>query len=142
MDRRARVLVVALAILAAAPVLGAGSAHAQHDLKAAADTILGQLDAFRRGDYDAAYTFASESIRQLFDRESFERMVKIGYPEIARPASATVNQASVAPNGHAYLSVRILGANGGRIEAIYEMVWEDDRWKIAGVVSRPDDEVA
>ena len=141
MSRRARGLVVALVILAVAPVFGTGAARAQHDLKAAADTILGQLEAFRRGDYDAAYAFASESIREIFDRESFERMVKTGHPEIARSAVATVRQATIAPNGRAYLTMKIRGANGGRIEAIYEMVWEDDRWKIAGVVSRPDDEV-
>lgn len=141
MNRRGRGLVVALAMLAVAPVFGAGPARAQQDLKAAADTILGQLEAFRRGDYDAAYTFASESIRQLFDRESFERMVKTGYPEIARSAAATVNQATIAPSGRAYLIMKIRGANGGRIEAIYELIWEDGRWKIAGVVSRPDDEV-
>ena len=141
MPRRGRGLVVALALLAVAPALGAGPTCAQYDLKAAADTILGQLEAFRRGDYDAAYTFASDTIRQIFDPESFERMVKMGYPEIARSASATVNQATVAPNGHAYLIMKIRGANGSRIEAIYEMVWEDDRWKIGGVVSRPDDDV-
>ena len=141
MNRRGRGFVVGLAMLAMAPVLGVGPAGAQQDLKAAADTILGQLEAFRRGDYDAAYTFAAESIRQLFDRESFERMVKTGYPEIARSSMATVNQATIAPNGHAYLIMKIRGANGSRIEAIYEMVWESDRWKIAGVVSRPDDEV-
>ena len=138
---RARGFIVALVMLAMAPILGAGAARAQQDLKAAADTILGQLEAFRRGDYEAAYTFAAQSIRQLFDRESFERMVKTGYPEIARSAAATVNQATIAPNGHAYLIMKIRGANGSRIEAIYEMVWEDNRWKIAGVVSRPDDEV-
>jgi len=140
MRSAARGLLVAL-VVAAGPVLGAGPARAQQDLKAAADTILGQLEAFRRGDYDAAYTFASESIRQIFDRESFERMVKTGYPEIARSAGAMVNQATIAPSGRAYLIMKIRGANGSRIEAIYEMVWEDDRWKIAGVVSRPDDEV-
>jgi hypothetical protein len=141
MHRRARGLVVALAILAVAPVLGAGPARAQQDLKTAADAILAQLEAFRRGDYDAAYTFASEGVRQIFDRESFERMVKTGYPEIARSAGATVDQATIAPNGRAHLIMKIRGANGSRIEAIYEMVWEDGRWKIAGVVSRPDDEV-
>jgi len=140
MRSAARGLLVAL-VVAVAPVLGAGPARAQQDLKAAADTILGQLEAFRRGDYDAAYAFASASIHEIFDRERFERMVKTGYPEIARPAGAMVNQATIAQSGRAYLIMKIRGANGGRIEAIYEMVWEDDRWKIAGVVSRPDDEV-
>ena len=141
MNRRGRGFLVALAMLAMAPVLGVRPARAQQDLKAAADTILGPLEAFRRGDYDAAYTFAAESIRQLFDRESFERMVKTGYPDIARSAAATVNQATIAPNGRAYLIMKIRGASGGRIEAIYELIWEGDRWKIAGVVSRPDDEL-
>ena len=68
-------------------------------------------------------------------------MVKTGYPEIARSASARVDQATIAPNGHAYLILKIRGADGRRIEAIYEMVWEGDGWKIGGVVSRPDDEV-
>ena len=68
-------------------------------------------------------------------------MVKTGYPEIARSVTATVNQATIAPGGRAYLIMKIRGANGGRIEAIYELVWEDSRWKIAGVASRPDDEV-
>jgi len=135
-----RGLLVAL-VVAAALAPGAGAARAQQDLKAAEATVLGQLDAFRRGDYDTAYTFASDTIRQIFDRESFERMVKIGYPEIARSTSATVNQATVAADGHAYLIMKIRGDNGGRIEAIYELIWEDNRWKIAGVVSRPDDEV-
>jgi uncharacterized protein DUF4864 len=127
---------VALAALVAAP-----AARAQLGLKGAADTVLGQLDAFRRDDYDAAYAFASEEIRRTFDRAAFERMVKTGYPEIARSRSAAVEHAAVAPNGHAYLVLKIRGANGTHIEAIYDLVWETDRWKISGVVTRPDDEL-
>ena len=138
MTRRARRLaVVAAAALACAA--GAGAARAQLDLKAAADTALAQLEAFRRDDYDTAYTFASEVIHQPFDRASFERMVKTGYHEIARSHSAAVEQATVAPNGHAYLILKIRGANGKRIEAIYELVWEHDRWRIGSVVARPAD---
>jgi hypothetical protein len=134
-------LLVAL-ILVLAPFAAAPCARAQLDLKAAADTVLAQLDAFRRDDYDAAYAFASETIRQVFDRAAFERMVKTGYPEIARSRSAAVEQAAVASNGHAYLILKIRGTNGTHIEAIYDLVWETDRWKITGVVARPDDELA
>jgi hypothetical protein len=35
------------------------------------------------------------------------------------------------------VTVKIRGANGQSIEALYEMVWEDD-WKINGVATRPD----
>ena len=136
---RRRVLIALLVSLV--PLVAAGPARGQLDLKAAADTVLAQLDAFRRDDYDAAYTFASESIHQIFDRAGFERMVRTGYPEIARSRSAAIEHAAIAPDGHAYLILKISGANGGRIEAMYDMVWESGTWKITGVVSRPADEV-
>ena len=129
------------AVAALACVLGAATAHAQLDLKAAADTVLAQLEAFRRDDYETAYTFAAEGVRKVFDRSRFERMVKTGYPEIARSRSAAVERAALASSGQAYLILKILGANGNRVEAIYEMIWEDTRWKIGGVVSRQDNDL-
>jgi hypothetical protein len=119
---------------------GAALAPAQPDTdaRAAAEPIMSQLEAFRRDDYDAAYGFASAEIRALFDRPAFERMVKSGYPEIARSTFAFVSQAQTAPDGHVYVRVRIRGANGNSIEALYDMVWEDGRWRINGVVARPD----
>jgi hypothetical protein len=136
---RARLTVTIVVALAA--IFVAGPARGQLDLSAAVDTVLAQLEAFRRDDYDTAYTFASKTIRQMFDRRGFERMVKTGYPEIARSRSAIIESAAVTSDGRAYLILKIRGANGNRIEAIYEMVWESDRWKIGGVVSRPDNEV-
>lgn len=128
----------ALAALAAALVV-AGTAAAQSRPVAhpAVETVMRQLDAFRQGDYDTAYSFASRTIHELFDRAGFERMVSGGYPEIARSLSAVVQRAEDAPNGHVYLFVTVYGANGKSVEAIYEMVHEDDRWKINGVVTRP-----
>ena len=122
-------------------ILAAGPARGQLDLKAAADTVLAQLDSFRQGDYDTAYSFASEAIRQIFDRQRFERMVQTGYPEIARSRSAVVVSAAVISNGHASVVVKILGSNGYHIQAIYELVWENSGWKIDGVAARPDDDV-
>jgi hypothetical protein len=84
-------------------------------------TRLRQLDAFRRDDYDTAYTFASAEIDRLFDRRAFEQMVKTGYPEIATSVRAHVASTRTAPNGTVYLVIRIRGA-----------------WKINGVVAQPD----
>ena len=39
-----------------------------------------QLEAFRQDDFTTAYTFASVSVRQMFDRAGFEQMVRGGYP--------------------------------------------------------------
>ena len=97
-----------------------------------------QLEAFRRGDFDAAYTFASAEIREQFDRETFELMVKGGYPEIARSASASIVGSVLAPNGLVYLTLKIRGSNGRSIEALYELVLQNGQWKINGVTAKPD----
>ncbi len=129
---RARLLGVVLA-----PLLASGIALAQAD-RDAAGPVMAQLEAFRRDDYDTAYTFASEEIRAMFDRSAFEQMVKGGYPEIARSTFALVAQSEMAADGHVYLRVKVRGANGNGIEAIYDMVSEGGRWKINGVVTKPD----
>ena len=124
-----------IATLAGASVAAAQPAEVA---KAAAEPIMRQLEAFRRDDYDAAYAFASAEIKRMFDREAFERMVKGGYPEIAQSAFALVSRTEVAPDGHVHIVVRVKGANGIGIEALYEMVRERDGWKINSVVTRPD----
>jgi len=130
---------VPLALLVA-PLLAAGAAGAQTDAdaKAAAEPVMEQLEAFRRDDYAAAYAFASEEIQRMFDRAAFERMVKGGYPEIARSAFALVAESRAAPDGHVYLRVKVRGANGNSVEAVYDMVREGGRWRINGVVAKPD----
>jgi Domain of unknown function (DUF4864) len=97
-----------------------------------------QLEAFRRGDFDTAYTFASVDIQQQFDRPAFEQMVKGGYPEIAESTFAKVVGATLAADGHAYVAVKVRGANGNNIEAFYELVLERGQWKINGVAVKPD----
>jgi Domain of unknown function (DUF4864) len=127
----------ALAVLAV--LLSAAPAAAQADkesAQAAAAPVIEQLEAFRRDDYDAAYTFASEEIRLQFDRLRFEVMVKSGYPEIAQSTLADVLGTELRPEGLAYVAVRIRGANGQIIEALYELVWQG-AWRINGVATRP-----
>ncbi len=108
------------------------------DAEAAGRVVLQQLEAFRRDDFDAAFGFASEEIHQLFDVARFEAMVRGGYPEIARSASAFIDHATRGPAGRLYLLVRVRGANGQSIEAVYEMVRENGQWRINGVVTQPD----
>ena len=130
-----RCSVIALLAVAVAPAVWA---QADTDAAAAAEPVMRQLEAFRRDDYDAAYAFASAEIRQLFDREGFERMVMTGYPEIARSASAVIISSEAPRDGRLYLVLRIRGANGKSVAAVYEMVREGSAWKINGVVARPD----
>jgi hypothetical protein len=135
---RFRALVPLLPILVAVVSLAPAARAQPPDVKAAAEPALRQLDAFRRNDYDTAYTLASREIHRLFDRQAFERMVRAGYPEIADSLRAHVASTRVAPNGTVYLILKVRGANGQRIEALYEMVREFGSYKINGVVARPD----
>ncbi len=121
-------------------VVGTGTALAQADpdAEAAGRIVMQQLDAFRRDDFEAAFTFASAEIHDLFDRPRFEAMVRGGYPEIARSVSALIGRATRGPNGRLYLQVRVRGANGQSIEAVYELLLENGQWRINGVVTQPD----
>ncbi|HWO04277.1 MAG TPA: DUF4864 domain-containing protein [Methylomirabilota bacterium] len=118
-------------------VVVASAQTARPDPKTAAVPVMKQLEAFRRDDFDTAFTFASGAIRAQFDCPSFETMVRRGYPEIARSSFAAVVKTELPSEGVAYVTVKIRGANGQSIEALYELTWEDD-WKISGVVTRPD----
>jgi len=104
--------------------------------KAAAEPVVKQLEAFRQGDFDTALTFASGMIKAQFDRQTFETMVRGGYPEIARSTFAVVTRTELESPGLAYVTVKIRGANGQFVEALYEMIWEDT-WRINGVATRP-----
>jgi hypothetical protein len=116
------------------------SALAQADKtnpKSAAEPVVKQLEAFRRGDFDTALTFASGMIKAQFDRQAFETMVRGGYPEIARSTFAAVTKTELESPGLAYVTVKIRGVNGQAVEALYELIWEEG-WKINGVATRPD----
>jgi hypothetical protein len=127
-----------LALLLLVPALPAWAQTATPAPKEATEPVIKQLEAFRRGDFDTAYTFASSEIKEQFSRPAFEHMVKTGYPEIAQSTFAAIGTSAVAPNGHVYLSVKIRGANGNSIEAFYELVLESGQWKINGVTAKPD----
>ena len=128
-------LLLAMMLLARA---ASGAAQADPDAEAAGRIVMQQLDAFRRDDFDTAFGFASAEIHELFDRPRFEAMVRTGYPEIARSVSAVIDGSEHGPGGRLYLLVRVRGANGQTVQAVYEMLLEDGQWRINGVVARPD----
>jgi hypothetical protein len=125
-------------VLAILLTASAAAAQGDRDVADARAAVLEQLEAFRAGDFDAAYGFASAEIRLQFDRGQFERMVRGGYPEIARPGRVVVDGAERAATGHVFVFLRIHGANGQAVQAVYDMVEEGGAWKVNGVVTRPD----
>ncbi len=132
-------LLIAALLVGAAEVAPAVPADAAAEGEVL-DVIMRQLDAFRAGDYRTAYSFASRMIQAQFDLAAFEHMVKNGYPQIARSTHAWVTEARPASNGALHVFLRIRGADGTFIRALYEMVREEPGWRINGVVTRPDPE--
>lgn len=104
---------------------------------AMARTVLDQLAAFRRGDWAAAYAFASSAIQAQFPPEAFRAMVTGGYAPIARSASATIGRTEALDAQHGLVEVRVEGENGETIDALYELVEEQGAWRVNGVVTRP-----
>jgi len=102
-------------------------------------TVLDQLAAFRRDDWAAAYTYASSTIQARFGLEAFRQMVTSGYAPIARSARAIVSHVEVVDAGRGFVEVRVEGANGETVDALYELVDEQGSWRINGVLTRPAD---
>ena len=104
----------------------------------AKEVILRQLAAFRAGDFETAFLYASRLLRNQFTLEKFERMVKADYPQIAQSSHAWVLETRSVQRGIVHVQLRIRGADGTFVRATYEMVREDTYWRVNGVVARPD----
>ena len=132
--RRSAARAVGLALLTVAATAAGQGADPRADM---ARTVLDQLAAFRRDDWAAAYAYASATIQSRFDLEAFRQMVTGGYAPIARSTTATVSHVEVVDPSHGLVEVRVEGANGEMIDALYELVVEQGQWRINGVLTRP-----
>ena len=130
---------MALRLLAlAALLLGlAGAAQAQSvsdaDRAAIRQVIEAQVDAFRRDDGDAAFGYASPSIRGLFGTsEIFMDMVRQGYQPVYRPKVFDFREI-VTLHGQVTQKVHVVGPDGRPVTAFYPMTQlPDGSWRING----------
>ena len=96
--------------------------------------IKSQLAAFRDDDYVTAYTFAAAGIKAQYPMTEFERMVKTGYPVIARFKS--VEFGVVRDNGEeAVVNVEVEGESSNVASYQYFVRKEEAGWKISGVIA-------
>jgi hypothetical protein len=94
-----------------------------------------QMIAFNKDDYSTAHTFASEEIRQRFSKERFERMVKSGYPRIAKSHLVSFGEILFSADQQAAVAtVHVTGKDRVTVIARYLMLLEGDAWKINGVM--------
>ena len=94
--------------------------------------IRGQLSAFQRGDYGAAYRFAASEIRQQLPLSDFRRMVEAGYPELARWSRLSLGP-SQRRGDTVGVPVSVTGKAGTLTHFVYWMQHEAGGWRVAGV---------
>jgi hypothetical protein len=125
----------ALAFWAAAwsVVLAQPADIGEADRRAIRQTIEAQLDAFRREDGPAAYSYASPEIQRQFQTpEMFMHMVRQGYPQVYRSREVDFREL-VAARDAATQAVLLVGPDGDTAMALYRMQRQiDGSWRIDG----------
>lgn len=99
-------------------------------------TVDSQLQSVRAGDYSEALTFASRRLRRRLTPETFEQLVRRGYPLIAVHNRAEFGLAH--DDGHrAVLLVTIYAPGGKTVDYNYGLVREEKDWRITAVLLAP-----
>lgn len=94
-----------------------------------------QMKTFNENDYVTAQSFASEGLRRRFSKERFEKMVKSGYPQIAKSHLVSFGEILFSDDRQsAVAAVHVTGKDRVTVIARYLMVLEEDAWKINGVM--------
>lgn len=128
-----RIAVVITSLMFALPAI-AGEA----EVKAAQDSISGQLHAFRAGDDAAAYAYAAPNVRQLFPTvDVFMGMVAGGYKPVHHAQRFAFGKFQETSPTSIVQQVLIVGPDGKDYEAVYTLELQPDGvWRITGVSLR------
>lgn len=123
----------AAAVLVTLLTLGPADALDRTETAAIQSAIRGQIEAFSRGDFVAAYARAAPGIQiQYQSPATFARLVQESYPALLQPRSYTFDAVRETPTG-ATQSVRIQDTAGVGWTARYSLERQsDDSWKING----------
>ena len=94
-----------------------------------------QLEAFKNDDFEKAYSFASPTIKKMFNStEVFRKMVIGGYQAVYRPQSIKIGSVEII-KGVATLKVYLVDPNGEFVTANYLMEQQEDgEWLIGGCI--------
>ena len=130
-------------IAASAAALAQAVELPEADRQAIRRTIENQLEAFRRDDGAAAFSYASPEIqRQFRTPEAFRHMVRHGYPQVYRAAEVDFRDL-VTAEGAPMQAVLVVGPDGGTAMALYRMQKQPDgSWRIDGCALLKTDEAA
>ena len=122
---------VAVLLLAS---LAPRAAQAQQNSEAAIpDVISRQIEAFRAGDMETAFTFASPGLQRYFvSPDYFGQMVLGGYQMVSNPQEMRFLDRR-AQDGRIVQRLFVRGADGREYMLDYHMIEAEGRWRINGV---------
>jgi hypothetical protein len=138
-----RLLSLLFCIFAAQFTFGESASKPSSDaMKQTLHTVItNQLEAFRRGDFAAAYEFAAPGIREKFSLAAFTAMVSKGYPEIATNVEAVFGL-TFDDGARAVVDVRVVGKDKASRRYQYLLERAGNNWRISGVVPLGENETA
>ncbi len=112
---------------------GPSKTLAAGDSAAFQSMIKNQMNAFRSGDAETAFSFASNDLRRRYQSPGvFMEMVKQGYPPVYRPQSVTFGAMRDTGSGPVQ-EVYVTGPKGDNWLALYSFEQQEDgSWRISG----------
>ena len=124
------------------PAAAEAAPVADRDARAVRAVVEAQLQAFAAGDGERAFSYASPAIRSQFgDAGTFMAMVKAGYPMMLRPSvnSFFLPERASSAVVRIVQKVQLKDGQGRRWLATYELLQDDDAWRINGCTVAADD---
>ena len=100
--------------------------------RAMAATIGTQIDAFRAGDFEAAYEMAAPAFQASVSLEVFEAVITNGYASLLEAQSHRLSDCIVFPQRLANTVVTVRTTGGSTATYYYEMVKTDLGWRVLG----------
>lgn len=91
-----------------------------------------QLNAFRASDFRSAYRHAATGVQHKFTLAQFEKMVLQNYPEMTRPRRVEFGIVKVE-GANALVQVYFFAPDGSARSFLYNLINEDNAWKISDV---------
>lgn len=95
-----------------------------------------QLSALRHNDIDRAYSYCSLAFQKSTSKEDFMKMVE-DYPVLKNAKEFSSSDRSKNVGGLTILKGTITGEDGSRLPAEYQLVRENEKWKIQSVKLTP-----
>lgn len=96
-----------------------------------ADAVRNELTMIKSGDVKAAYEETSAAFKQSTSLEQFTKIIN-EYPTLKDNKGISINERRIE-NGFGYVSGTLEGTDGSKMMIEFQLVKENDKWKIQGM---------